>query len=81
MKVELPREQRKSLQIEGTAWAKSQRQERMGCGVGGEVDLQAVYSGWSVGSKGTEGRGIQGNEDQLGSRKDLKTTLRNLTLI
>lgn len=31
----------------------------MGCGVGGEVDLQAVYSGWSVGSKGTEGRGIQ----------------------
>ena len=53
----------------------------MGCGVGGEVDLQAVYSGWSVGSKGTEGRGIQGNEDQLGSGKDLKTTLRNLTLI
>ena len=79
LKFELPREQRKALQTEGTAWAKSQRQESMGCGV--EVDLQAVYSGWSVGSKGTEGRGIQGNEDQLRSGKDLKTTLRNLTLI
>ena len=47
----------------------------------GEGDLPAVPSGWSVGSKGTKGRGIQGNEDQLRSGKDLKTALRNLTLI
>lgn len=45
------------------------------------MDLPAVHSGWSVGSKGTKGRGIQGNEDQLRSGKDLKTALRNLTLI
>lgn len=45
------------------------------------MDLPAVHSAWSVGSKGTKDRGIQGNEDQLRSGKDLKTALRNLTLI
>ena len=70
MKFELPREQRKALQTEGTAWAKSQRQESMGCGV--EVDLQAVYGGRSVGSKGTEAGGFREMKTSSGVGKTWK---------